>query len=53
MLDFRSVIVPRFVYVSRDALNDGALVENGIRERIEALVRQTDLLATAVEGHSN
>ena len=52
MLDFRSIIVPRFVYVSRDAFHDGALVENGIQERIEALVRQTDLLATAVDGHS-
>jgi NAD(P)H-dependent FMN reductase len=52
MLDFRSIIVPRFVYASRDAFHDGALIGDGIRARIEDLVRQTDQLSAAIETYS-
>ncbi len=53
MLDFRSIIVPRFVYASREAFQNGVLVGEEYRERIEELVRQTAQLSVAIEKHSH
>src|SRR5947209_13569490 len=33
MLDFRSVIVPRFVYATGDAFNDGKLTDSKVQKR--------------------
>jgi NAD(P)H-dependent FMN reductase len=49
MLDFRSLIVPRFVYASRDAFQDGRIVEQGLDERIQELVAHTHQLACAIQ----
>ncbi len=51
MLDFRSVIVPRFVYVEDSSYDDGGalgdpLIEDRIREVTETLVRFSRALAT-------
>lgn len=49
MLDFRSLIVPRFVYASREAFQDGRIVEQGLSERIQELVAHTHQLACAIQ----
>ena len=38
MLDFRSVIVPRFVYATSDAFSDGELTDSKVQKRIEQVV---------------
>jgi NAD(P)H-dependent FMN reductase len=48
MLDFRSIIVPRFVYASRDSFADGTIQDAKIKERIEELVIQTHRLGRAL-----
>lgn len=50
MLDFRSLIVPRFVYAGSDAVKDGVIAEEGVHERIKALVLHTHQLGEAVQG---
>ncbi len=37
MLDFRCVIVPRFVYATGDAFRDGKLVDEGVQSRMAEL----------------
>ncbi len=49
MLDFRCVIVPRFVYATGNAFAEGKLVESKIAERIADLARFTTKLAGAVK----
>jgi FMN reductase len=41
MLDFRSVIVPRFVYATSEAFADGVIADSGVRERVAELARAT------------
>ena len=48
MLDFRSLIVPRFVYATADAFGGGAIVDPEIRRRTEELALLTARLAGAV-----
>lgn len=55
MLDFRAVIVPRFVYADREAFSeDGAVIDPEVEERIEHvvadLVRMTCALRTPAAG---
>lgn len=45
MLDFRSVIVPRFVYATGDAFADGKIVKPEIRNRVAELARATARLS--------
>jgi NAD(P)H-dependent FMN reductase len=56
MLDFRSVIVPRFVYATGEAFADGRIASNELAERVAELARAAarlgSLLATADEGAS-
>lgn len=50
MLDFRSVIVPRFVYATGSAVANGAVVDEKVRERIADLARFTAQLAGALKS---
>ena len=45
MLDFRSVIVPRFVYATGEAFADGRIVDPEIAKRVAELARATARLA--------
>jgi NAD(P)H-dependent FMN reductase len=47
MLDFRSVVVPRFVYATGSAFSNGQIVDGKIRERVAELARATARLAAA------
>ncbi len=47
MLDFRCVIVPRFVYATGEAFRDGALVDEKIDQRLGRLSRDIMRLAQA------
>ncbi|MDQ2867417.1 MAG: NAD(P)H-dependent oxidoreductase [Verrucomicrobiota bacterium] len=50
ILDFRCVILPRFVYATGDAFEDGKLIDQKIAQRVEQLaadlMRFTDALTT-------
>jgi FMN reductase len=48
MLDFRSLLVPRFVYAGRESFRDGTLAEEGLRERVKELVLLTYQLSQAI-----
>jgi FMN reductase len=48
MLDFRSVIVPRFVFATDDAFRDGQIHDPNLVARIERLVDETHRLASAL-----
>ena len=48
MLDFRCVIVPRFVYATGQAFEDGALVDEDVRERLEQLGRDVARMTEAL-----
>jgi FMN reductase len=54
MLDFRSIIVPRFVYATGEAFDDGRIVSAELTERVADLARVTarlgGLLETAESG---
>jgi len=52
MLDFRSLIVPRFVYASGDGFKDGVIAEEGLSKRIEELVIYTHQLSEAIKLRS-
>jgi len=39
MLDFRSVIVPRFVYATGEAFVDGRIVDPDVERRVAELAR--------------
>ena len=49
MLDFRSLVVPRFVYATGAAIVDGQVTDEKIRIRIADLARYTARLAGAVK----
>jgi NAD(P)H-dependent FMN reductase len=48
MLDFRCVIVPRYVYASRAAFEDARLVDETIRERLGRLAAEVHRFAVAL-----
>jgi FMN reductase len=50
MLDFRSVIVPRFVYATRDAFSSDDISDEGVRARVKELALATARLARAVKA---
>ena len=50
MLDFRCLVVPRFVYATRQAFHDGKLVDDGVQERVGELAGELDRLSTALNG---
>lgn len=49
MLDFRSVIVPRFVYATGEAFVDGQIVDADQMRRVSELARATARLGTALK----
>jgi NAD(P)H-dependent FMN reductase len=48
MLDFRCLIVPRFVYATGDAFRDDELTDAAVRDRLQQLVGDTLQLADAL-----
>ena len=50
MLDFRCVIVPRFVYATGDAFEGDRLADEDISGRVQTLVRETVTLAAAMQS---
>jgi FMN reductase len=50
MLDFRSVIVPRFAYAMEGAFKDGALADPAVTRRVGEVARYTARLARALEA---
>ncbi len=48
MLDFRTLVVPRFVYATGEAFKDGQVVDEKIQGRIEELCDETLRLANAL-----
>lgn len=50
MLDFRSLIVPRFVYATGSAFEAGRVVDPEVARRVEELVRETAHLAARLKN---
>lgn len=50
MLDFRCLIVPRFVYATKNDFADGQITSDKIKNRITELTTTTAMLAEAVGG---
>jgi NAD(P)H-dependent FMN reductase len=50
MLDFRCVIIPRFVYTMGDAFSDNKIVDSQIAARVAECARATAKLAAAVKA---
>ena len=49
MLDFRCIVVPRFVYTDRSGFDENYNIKSNIKERIEELVDQITLLSSKIE----
>lgn len=50
MIDFRSIIVPRFVYAPPSAFGEDGAIDQGLIDRVKELVVQTDFMASALRG---
>jgi FMN reductase len=50
MLDFRSVIIPRFVYATGQAFDGDELKDEAVRKRVEALADELIRFTTALRG---
>ena len=50
MLDFRSVIVPRFVYATGAAFEEGALVDSDVAARVEQLANDVAAMTVRLRG---
>jgi FMN reductase len=48
MLDFRCVIVPRFVYATRAAFDEGSLKDTAVDSRLDELARELERFAEAL-----
>lgn len=48
MLDFRCLIVPRFVYATGDAFEGDAVVDEGVLARLQTLIDETLRLSAAI-----
>jgi len=49
MLDFRCIVVPRFVYTDGSGFDEDYNIKSNIKERIEELVSQITLLSSKIE----
>ena len=49
MLDFRCIVVPRFVYTDRSGFDENFNIKSNIKERIEELVDQITLLGSKID----
>ncbi len=52
MLDFRTFIIPRFVYASTDAFGDGTIVDEKVKERLNLLGEDMVKITTAIAGNT-
>ena len=50
MLDFRCLIVPRFIYTTGDSFEGNQLADENIQSRVEQLVADTTLLAECLNS---
>jgi NAD(P)H-dependent FMN reductase len=50
MLDFRSLIVPRFVYATGDAFSSGAIADPDVLRRVGELAQSTSRLGTLLKA---
>ena len=50
MLDFRSVVVPRFVYAVGEAFADGRIVDPKVTSRVAELAKETARLGGALKA---
>ena len=50
MLDFRCLVLPKFVYAQETSFANGSLVDGDIQERIHALVEQLRTVASAIRS---
>jgi FMN reductase len=48
MLDFRCLVLPRFVYATGDAFNESGLHDPGVRERVEQLAGEAIRISSAL-----
>ena len=49
MLDFRCIVIPRFVYTDGSGFDENYNIKSNIKERIKELVDQTTLLSSKIE----
>ena len=49
MLDFRCIVIPRFVYTDGSGFDENYNIKSNIQERIKELVDQTTLLSSKLE----
>ena len=49
MLDFRCIVVPRFVYTDRSGFDENYNIKSNIKKRIEELVDQITLLSSKIK----
>ncbi|HEY4283663.1 MAG TPA: NAD(P)H-dependent oxidoreductase [Chthoniobacterales bacterium] len=52
MLDFRTVIIPRFVYATGDAFDGDKLVDGKVESRVQHVARELIRFTTALRGGS-
>ena len=52
MLDFRCIIVPRFIYATGESFEGSRLADENIQQRVEQLVADTLRIAQALEDSS-
>ena len=52
MLDFRCLIIPRFVYSTGDAFEKGELSDLNVRDRIHELIHEFHRICKALDNHS-
>lgn len=50
MLDFRCLIVPRFIYATGDSFEGNSLADDQIQQRVDTLVTETVQLSKAVQS---
>jgi FMN reductase len=50
MLDFRTVIIPRFVYATGDAFDGENLVDKKVQTRVERVADELIRFTTALRG---
>ena len=50
MLDFRSVVVPRFVYAVGEAFENGRIVDPKVTSRVAELAKETARLGEALKA---
>ncbi len=50
MLDFRTVIIPRFVYATGNSFSDDAITDPKIKQRIEQVAAELIRVTSALRG---